>query len=604
MTAISTPARRWLALTALLLGLALALYGGALNNPFHFDDRHGIAENHTLRDPANIPRFFAYPEGKAYFAPSEPQAVHYRPLLLTSYALDFAVTGEGTAGFHVHNLLLHGAGALLVAALGNLLGLAWPWAAGAALVFLAHPLQSEAVNYITARSSLQSGVLSLAAVYAFARSRRAEGAWPLWLALCALLTVAAVLSKEVAVTVPLMCLLYDLLYPPPRPRRWGVRGFGLDLGLMAAGLMFLFAMGFHRYFQKVLAGGAGPRGIGENLWLQARVLVEYLRLSVLPTGLSIVHDFGGPSGASAASIGAALCLVALAVLAWVLRHRVPLFGMGLGLFVLVLLPTTILPMNTPLQESRGYAAVAGVLLALAALAQAAARRFGWRRRWAWLTLPLVALLGAGTVARGPVWGSGLALWSDAVAKAPGNFRAHANLGTALHASGNYPAAVAEYRAALAIYDGEAAVYADLGGALTQMGRHAEAKATLIRALQLYEPYAHSHFNMGILLEREGNPGTAMRAYRRALELVPSFVDARVNLAILMARGGNLAGATAEMETALEYDPRAPQTYVNLMSLYVALGRSPQAHALMDRARENGAVTPFLEAAYARLATGR
>jgi Tfp pilus assembly protein PilF len=589
-------------LLAILFSLAGGItYFNALSGPFHFDDRHGIVENHYLRDADNIPKFFSYPEGRAYFAPSEPQAKHYRPLLLTSYAANFHFGGESTWGFHLYNLALHVAGALLITALGIRLGLTMPWAVGVGLVFLLHPLQTEAVNYITARSSLQSGVLTLGALYTFARARQVThtSPWP-WLGLAGVLTLAAVLTKEVAVTIPLMFLAYDLFYPPPKERRWGLNGYGLDLLMMGLGLAFLMAQQLHHYFLRVLAGESGPRGMGDNLWLQAQVLLEYIRLTLLPVGLSIVHDANWVAGPSLAGAMAGLTLAVMALVVVLTRRKIPLLGMGLALFLLVLLPTTILPMNTPLQESRGYAAIGGILLALGAVLATVTSRFRLKPHWRWVLLPLACLLAMGTMQRNTVWQSDLNLWADAVKKAPGDYRAHSNLGSAYHAQGNYPAAIAKYRDAIKLYGDDAVVYTVLGGALLHTGELNEARATLNRALATYEAYAPAHHTMAMVLERQGEHDRAMDAYRRALELVPSFTDARVNLGILMARGGNLQGAAAEMKTALKYDPRTSQTYVNLMTIYVALRAKKQARELYDQAIQNGAISPHLERAYAPL----
>jgi tetratricopeptide (TPR) repeat protein len=593
------PVRRTLLLAALFSLGALALYGGALRNPFHYDDHHGVVNNHALRDLSNVPRFFDPHEGRKLFSPTEPLAVHYRPLLLTTYALDFAVGGESPVGFHLFNIALHVLGALLLLALGRRLGLSATFAAGMALLFLASPFHSEAVNYVSARSSLLSGVLSLGAVLCFVRSRQAAARRLAWLGGALFLALCALLSKEVAVTVPLMFVLYDLLYPPRRPERWGLHGYGLDLGLMAAGLAYLVAAGHAAYFWAVLMGEAGPRGVGENLWLQARVLVEFVRLNLLPAGLSIVHDF--PGGFGPAAVASAVLLAAVTAAALFLWRRMPLVAFGWGLFLLFLLPTTLLPMNTPLQESRAYGAAAGLFLAGTALVEALAQRFlvaPFRRRAGTVAfLGVVLLFSAGTVARGHVWSSDLALWSDAVAKAPGAYLAHANLGTAYHASGDLERAVAEYRAAIDLFPGEAAIHSDLGSALTTLGRYDEARAELEAAIAAFDRYAPAHFHYGVLLQLTGDPAGARREYERAVALVPSYVNARVNLGILLARGGDLRDGIDHLEAALAYRPDEESIYGNLMIMYAQAGLPTQAAEAYERAKRNGAASPRLGALY-------
>jgi len=596
------PVRRTAVLVALFALGGLALYAPSLKNPFHFDDHHGIVGNHALRDLTNVPRFFDPDEGRKLFSPSEPLAVHYRPLLLTTYALNFATGGESPVGFHLLNIALHVLGALLLLALGRRLGLSPPFATGMALLFLASPFHTEAVNYVSARSSLLSGVLSLSALLCFIRARRETSGRLGWLSGALLLVPAAVLAKEVAVTVPLMFVLYDLLYPPKKAERWGVHGYGLDLGLAAAGLAYLVAQGHAAYFWKVLLGEAGTRGVGENLWVQARVLVEFVRLNVLPVGLSIVHDF--PGGFGAAAVGCALLLLAVTGTAVVLWRRMPLFAFGWGLFLLFLLTTTLLPMNTPLQESRAYGASAGLFLAGAALVAAFRRRVlrtpARRRAGMFVFLGVVLLFAAGTTARNRVWSSDMALWSDAVAKAPGAYLAHANLGTAYHAEGELERAVAEYREAISLFPGEAAIRADLGAALTSLGRYDEARAELEAAMRTFERYAPAHLKYGILLATTGDLDGARTAYERAIELVPSYVEARVNLGILLARGGDLRGGIDQLEAALTYRPDEEAIYANLMVMYARGGRPVQAAEVYERAKRNGAASPRLTALYEKV----
>jgi len=589
----------WTLAAALFVAGALGLYANGLHGPFHYDDHHGIVDNPYLRDLGNVPAFFT---STRYFSPSEPTAVHYRPLLLSSYALNFRLGGESPVGFHVYNALLHALGALLVAALALALGVPAYLAWGAGLLFLAHPLNTEAVDYVSARSSLQSGVLTLAALFAFIRFRRGARRGGIWLALSLVAAVAAILSKEVAVVIPLLYLLYDLLYPPPREARWTVRGYGMHVGFVLAGAAVLVASGHLAYFLKIAEGRVnGPRGIGQNLWLQAQVLVDYVRLTLFPVGLSIVHDFRGAARAAPGSIAAALGLAGVTALAVRYARAVPGAALGWFLFLVVLAPTTILPMNTPLQESRAYAAVAGLVLAVAALLARFSGEGRPSRARVAAGVTVLALFAVGTVARNPVWGSDLSLWSDAVRKAPGDFRAHANLGAAYHAAGDLETAVTEYRAAVALFPGEASVHADLGGALLEMGRPGEAWEALTTAIRLSDRYAPAHFKYGLLLDRAGDLKGAREEYEKAVKRVPTYAEALVNLGILLARTGDVDGGIARMEQARAARPRDPAIYVNLMIALIQKKDRDAAATLYRQAREAGAGSPQLDRLYRSIA---
>lgn len=584
---------RPLLLAAAFLTVAVGIYANALNNPFHFDDSHGIAENHYLRDPGILKDVFVPSAGRHYFAPTEPQATHYRPMLLVSYVFNFAMTGDRVWGFHLLNLMLHVMCALMLVSLARRLGMPGPWAVATGTIFLVTPFHTEAVNYISARSSVLSATFMLGALLLFVAARQGAGSGRYaqlgGAFACAL---GGVLTKEVAVVTPALFMLHDLLYPPPRERRWGAHGYGLHIAAMGLALGFLIWQGHLAYFLKAAAGDVGPRGFGENLWLQAMVLAKFLWLMIMPVGLSVVHAFpdAGPS------VPATLCgllLIGITTGTVAVSRKIPAAAFGWGMFLIALAPTTLLPMNTPLQESRGYLAAAGVMLTIGALLAAWRPPLPERRALVSVALVVVAL-SIGTAARNPVWGSGLTLWRDAVAKAPGDFRAHANLGTALQAEGDLPGAVAEYRKAIAIFPGEASVHSDLGSALERMNDLTGAAAALTEAIRLYPKYAPAHFNLGVVKERSGDLREAIASYERAIILRPRYAQALVNLGIARARTGDLPSGIRHMEQALAYEPGAAPIYPNLAIAYRAAGRFGDVRALYRKAQENGASSPQLE----------
>ena len=215
------PARPWG--PVLLIGLlALGAYANALGGSFHFDDAHAVLENPTIRSAASLGRFFVDPATFSVL----PQNQNYRPLLLVSYALTAAVTGVKPGPFIFVNLLLHLAGALLVrSALRRILPLLRgsperedEWLATLAGIFFAvHPIFSECVNYVSARSESLSAALALLGLLAYLRARE-RASWR-WLAGAAVAMFAAAITKAVVVTVPLLVLLLEVAAAERHPWR-------------------------------------------------------------------------------------------------------------------------------------------------------------------------------------------------------------------------------------------------------------------------------------------------------------------------------------------------------------------------------------------------
>ncbi len=354
-----------------------------------------------------------------------------RPLLKLSYALNHA-SGLGLAGFHAVNLLSHAAAALLVHALllrlERRLDPAAP-AHGAALIgallFALHPVQTEAVTYVSGRPAALAGALALGSAVAWLDGRE-RGGWRLPL-LSVALFAAALGVKEYVAVLPAALLLLEA-GEVRRSFSWrAALGAVAPHGVVLAGAAGLvLASPTYRW----LAGtGLSLRPPGDNLPTQA-VAVAWLSGQLLrPWSLSA--EPGLPALASvtpaAAASGLALVSAAVAGVAW-LRSR-PAVGLAILWFLLWLAPTGwVVPRRDPASERQLYLALVGPAW-LAARALAAWAGAGAARRAA--VVALLVALGGGFAARSLVYRDELSFWADAAAKSPWSARAWNNLGVAL-----------------------------------------------------------------------------------------------------------------------------------------------------------------------------
>jgi hypothetical protein len=274
----------------LLALLGLLVFGRALQMPFHYDDLHSIQYNPHIRSLEGIPRHFVDP---GTFS-SRVSGYMYRPLLMTSYSLDYALLGGEATGFRVVNLLLH------VTASALFVRLAARWVGrgagvGAAVLFLVHPLHSEVVDYISSRSDLLVAVFSLAALVVLRRAH----IWPLLV-----LYVGATLSKSVAVTIPAIAMAITVAEE-------GWRGLVRDrwryaaLGVLSAGYLgILWSTRFlASSFEKL------PRSPLSEFWTQAKALVYYAWVSTNPVHLNVDHAFSVAPTPTSATVVVALFLL-------------------------------------------------------------------------------------------------------------------------------------------------------------------------------------------------------------------------------------------------------------------------------------------------------
>lgn len=408
-----------------LAALALAAYANAFGGVFQFDDFKVIVLNPHVQ---SLDAWWQSMPG-------------IRPLLKLSYALNQA-SGLGLFGFHLVNLAVHLGNGVLVwrlfqifarhAGLGES-GARAAWLAAA--LFLVHPANSEAVTYLSGRSTALAALFFLAALHTYAA--HAKKAW-----LSPLLYACAVLTKESALLLPFALLLWEAagldfaLRAVLSRQRW-------HWAVLAAALALLFASPTYRH---LLADSLALRPWAASLPAQPATILylagQWLGLSPLNADPALPRVSAG----TLHTLGTAGLLLAI-LLAGLLQLRSrPWLGFGLTWFFLLLAPTqTLWPRLDAANDRHLYLAAIGLCwLAGHILAQ----RDGWLVRGA--AALLIGILVVGTAARNTVYSSEVAFWQDVVVKAPHNSRAYNNLGYAYSQEGRSNEAIAAYRAALAL----------------------------------------------------------------------------------------------------------------------------------------------------------
>jgi tetratricopeptide (TPR) repeat protein len=544
-----TPARRGLALELLAVSLATAAaYATSLGGSFHYDDLHAIVRNPAVRDPSLL-----WPPLGA------------RWLGTASFALGWALFGEGVLGHHLLNLAIHVASALCVhrlarASLDALSArgleaapLVRRWLPlVASLLFALHPVETEAVTYLVQRVASLATLLALAALLLYLRARRALDAGApllgragLSYALSIFAAAAAVATKENAVVVPVLAALLDLAVRGARPLRKVFLALPLALGALPAAVHHAEILSdVDRWVERT---AETPRSA--YLLTEARVAVTYLRLLAWPAGQSFDWDY--PLSRSLADprvLGALALLLALAALAVVglvlsLRARRAegvLVFVGAAWFLVALLPeSSLVPLRDVLEEHRLYLPSVGAALAAATILLAAVARLPGpaspRARVALLLAVTAAPLGAATAARNLVYRDEVTLWRDAASKGPAKARPHQQLGAALLARGEAREAVGELEAAVRIDPWYPEALANLGVARADLGETDLAIEALELALRMAPELAMAHNDLGTLYEAKGWIPDAVREYREALRLSPGLEEAQENLARLGAR---------------------------------------------------------------------
>lgn len=600
-------------LAGLVLLLVAVLYSGTLRNGFHFDDFHSVVHNHHLDRLSNIPSFFVDPSTFSV----NPRSAMYRPLLQTSFALDRALFDGSAAGHHAVNVLLHGLSAVVVLLSLRALRLTMPVAAVGALLFAVHPIQSEAVCYISSRSEILAGLFMLLAVLAVLRGSSSVGVGGL--------VGAGLLSKSVAAMAPVLLLV-------AQSARWG--GEGLRRGWRAAAV----ALGLAVVYTVVVKGAVGRalldapvRDIGAQLWTQSKAHLYYVTLVAMPVHLNVEHQFQVARRIDLEAAMSAAAIGSLALVAWKARRSLPILGQGAAWWFAALLPATIVPLIVLVNEHRLYVASVALFLPIA-LCWASLHR----RQPRWMANGLLAvytlMLVVGTLGRVETWRSEQTLWADAAAKAPLMLRPHLRLADALDKSGQIEAAEQSYLRAIELRPAHPASRNNLGLLYRRTNRFDEASAqfaSLLRASPDNEParlnLAELELMRGnwqradaqydtvlrfsdtggraqlrraqIALRFAGDAESALRHFEAAQRVGAEDVDLQVGRGVALRRLGRTGEALDAYERALEHDPERADVWFNLGNLQVEAGDDEAAaeafrrvielqdSELMSRARE-------------------
>ncbi|MFN2369663.1 MAG: tetratricopeptide repeat protein, partial [Candidatus Krumholzibacteriia bacterium] len=477
---------------ALLLLPVLLAYGQVGGFGFvNFDDDAYVQQNpRVLEGPTAANLLWALVTGH--------QGV-WIPTTWISLQLDAGLCGPAPGCFHRTNLVLHLVNALLVYALVlALTGGRWR-ALAVAAVFAAHPLNAEAVCWVTARKDLVLAAWSLAALLCWRRARASwRGGWA-WVALaCAL---AAMAAKPQGVVLPAALVLVSA-WPRGADRhasRSAIRELVAVLPFLAVAAAVAWAA--FTLARSAEFGELTPVPVAQRV-ADAPALVWRTALKLVrPAPLAPAYPADGlhVSGAW----GGALLLAVLAVLAegWRRRRRFPALLFGWSWFLAWLLPTLGLVQggHLPLGDRYAYLALVGLVFVVAeAAVGAAARRPRLRAPLAALLVAVVALGVLQSRRQAAVWRDPVDLWRHTLAVTSDNALAHQNLAVVLDDRGRPAEAWPHLQAALAL-DPTSRTHYNAGNVLLALGRRAEAEQQYLRALARNPGLVEASLNLGALL---------------------------------------------------------------------------------------------------------
>ncbi len=602
-----------LRVVALFLLVALT-YIPAMGCGFIWDDDDYVTENPTLRSADGLRRIWLEPR-------ATPQ---YYPLVHTTLWLEYHLWGLAPAGYHLVNVVLHAANAVLVWLVLSRMGVPGAWLAAA--LFGLHPVHVESVAWVTERKNVLSGLFYLLALLAYvdiaqvaAKPVEKQRRPVLRYAAATMLFVAALLSKSVVCSLPAAILLLILW----RHQRLTWKDVGLLLPWFALGLLFALNTADMEKKHVGAVGAAFAWSFAERCLIAGHALCFYIGKLAWPHPLVFMYPRWTINTANVSQWLYVAMALAVPTGLFVMRRRC---GYGPAVAALFFIGTLFPALGFFNVYPMRYSFVADHFQYLASLGPialaSAAATLGWKRvsnaaaghnrrkaivvpapnigTYSWAGAMFAAsVLGVLTVlswSQQSVYRDPETLWSDVLSKNPQSGAAHFHLGKIRTAQGRAPEATRHFRDALRLQTDDtemAAINTHLANSLVREGDVAEAQAAFHAALRQQPDFWEALNGMGNLLARQGKVAPAIDFFERALAAAPGKAAVHQNLANALAAGGNLDAAERHYRESIRLDPQFVPPYLNLGNLLARQNRLAEAEDLYSAALR---IDPHLEQA--------
>ncbi len=615
--------------------LGFFVYSDTFQHFFQFDDEFFITSNPAIRDITNLRAMWDML--------SQPS----RFVVFYSFALNHHVHGMDVFGYHLTNFVIHLVTAVLVWWLVRMLNRLRTSgvrksepprfvygsivALFAALIFVAHPVQTQAVTYITQRFASLATLFYLLSLCFYIKGRLGRQGTVLCFIGAAIASVLGMFCKEIVITLPLMILLVEVFFfeGQKRFRKFIVAPVGLFFLIIPAVFSFRF-LGILSGVRSSASHDIEMITFGPYILTQFRVLATFFRLFFVPLGQNFDYDF--PLSHHLFEWPVLLSFMALLsvfLLALKLKRRHRLIAFGLLWFLLTLTPNFV-PRRHVIFEHKLYLPLVGLSLALC---MGMFSVFKDKRKCMAALSIIVVLFSFLAYKRNQVWKNGVTLWGDVVKKSPDKLRGHLNLGIGYLREGKYDAAEKHLNKVLdrcayflrhnmnedlkrerlpeyyfKAYYGRGLVYERRGQydlALEEFNKTLKIKSNYTKAYVsragiydrqgrydlAFEDYRKVNVNLkeaynnrGIFYEKKGQYDAALSDYREALNIDPQYAEVYGNRGIAYSQKKQYAQALADYDKALSIDPSLKEVYFNRSLFYKSQGNFRRAYRDAQKAK--------------------
>lgn len=560
----------------LLLISGLLIYSNTLNFPFHFDDISFIAGNHTIRNIGDITALW-----------------NYWPTRFTgifSFALDYQFHQLNVFGYRLVNVLIHICSSFLVFWLLQLTFLIPEIKAQVrnknqfsifvALIFLAHPLQTEAINYVFQRVTLLATLFYLSCLCFYIKAALTKetnaGLGKFYYFLSLVSSLLAMFSKEIAFTLPFVILLYHFSFLRKKcPAKWKyITPFFIFSSFIPVTILIAKPLVFMNV-QKLLENPAVNSTT--YLFTEFRVLVTYLRLLLLPAGQNLDYDYPISTSLWGAPVLTSLILLSLLLVSGIrLFSKSRLISFGIFWFFITLLPeSSIIPLSDVIYEHRLYLPMVGLSICAVSFVYMIFNKKSTAFA-KWVLLTAVICYSVLSYNRNWVWKDELSLWSDVIKKSPNKLRPYNERGLAYLEKADFGKSVIDFTRAVEIEPAYANGYYNRGLAYFRKAEYDRAISDFTLAIKLKDKFQKAYFNRALAYYMKKEYDLAASDFNEVLSITPGFIEAYYYLSGTYNALGKKEEAKASLDKAREITLKAASYYSEMADKYKSSGKNKEA----------------------------
>ncbi|MGD1076291.1 MAG: tetratricopeptide repeat protein [Thermodesulfovibrionales bacterium] len=601
-------------LPILIIGICgVIAYSNTFDVPFQFDDISNIQADPLIQRTEFL------------FAPStfcsrvDPQSMDAyictvfkrRYITYLSFAADYAVHGPDVRGYHIVNLGIHSLNGLLVYFL-VMLTLKTPFlkesllskqgkslAILTSLLFVSHPIQTEAITYITQRLASLATLFYLLSLVCYVKTRLSAStmAHRCLYTLSLVSAVLAMKTKEIAFTLPVIIAIWEFAFFQGTMR---TRLRHLLALLLTSLIIPLEMISIHKPLHEILNEISSASRVQttmsrmDYLLTQFPVVLTYVRLIFLPVNQNLDYDFPVYHSFLVPRVYGSLVVLGaifgLGVYLW-RRSRngepsLRLISIGIvWFFVTLSVESGLVPIVDVIFEHRLYLSSVGAFLAIASGAVLVKEKLAlkWKsggKTFSVICAVIIISLTGLTLKRNTVWQDGFTLWTDVIKKSPLKGRGYNNLGGYFKEKGQYGEAIDLFQKALERDPKELRASFNLGLIYLDFRQFNNAAVQFSKALEINPKAAYIYNNRGNVYGELKQYGKAIEDYSQAIALHPYDADYYFNRGVTRVKTKQYGEAIADLSEAIKLNPEHSSAFLQRgLTTYLVSG--DLAPALQD-----------------------